>query len=347
MTRAQPFTIGRRTVAPGTRGTVDLPVSVLSDHTPAHLSVHVIHGARSGPAVFVSAAVHGDEVIGVEICRRLLTNKLLNGLRGTLLVVPIVNAFGFLNHSRYLPDRRDLNRSFPGSPGGSLAARLAHLFLTEVVERCELGIDLHSAAIHRTNLPQIRVTPGQPEALTLARAFGAPVMIKSAEREGSLRAEARRLKVDMLLYEAGEGLRFDELAVRQGVAGVLRVLHARGMIGARGVPKARAKPLLAERTQWLRAPRGGLLRTFKGEGDFVAAGDLMAAVSDPFGEREEILAAPFDGMVIGRAVMPVVNEGDAVFHLAMVKSEEQAEAAMGDLTGALAQERMFDEDEII
>ncbi len=347
MSRPAPFRIGSASVPAGTRRTVDLPVSVLSDHTPVHLSVHVIHGAKPGPAGFVSAAIHGDEVIGVEIARRLLAAPNLRRLRGTLLVVPIVNSFGFLNRSRYLPDRRDLNRTFPGNAGGSLASRLAHLFLTEVVARCGFGIDLHSAAIHRTNLPQIRVSPGSSELVRLARAFGAPVVLTSPERPGSLRAAARDRGVEMLLYEAGEGLRFDELAVRQGVAGILRVLHRKEMIAARGVPRRRATPLMAETTQWLRAPRGGLLRTFRGDGDVVAAGEVMAAVSDPFGEREDTVTAPFDGMVIGRAVMPVVNEGDAVFHLARIVSAEAAEAALGDLTGALARDPLFDEDEII
>lgn len=347
MIATKAFHLGEDTIAPGERKTVSLPVSVMSDHTPVHLSVKVVHGKRPGPVVFVSAAVHGDEVIGVEIARRLLSSPALKGLRGTLLVVPIVNTFGFLNRSRYLPDRRDLNRSFPGSPTGSLASRLAHLFLTEVVERCSLGIDLHSAAIHRTNLPQIRISPGSRETMALAQAFAAPVIITSPERPGSLREEARKLGVDMLLYEAGEGLRFDEIAVRQGVAGILRVLHAAGMIGARSVPKAKARPMLADATSWLRAPRGGLLRTFRGEGDIVTEGELMAAVSDPFGADETELRAPFDGMVIGRAVLPVVNEGDAVFHVAQVASPAVAEAALGDMIDGLVAEPMFDEDEII
>jgi len=181
------FALGGARVAPGARRTVDLPVSVLSDHTPVTMSVHVVHGRRPGPTLFVSAAVHGDEVIGVEIARRLLRAPQLDAIRGTLLVAPIVNAFGFLNHSRYLPDRRDLNRSFPGGAGGSLAGRLAHLFLTEVVRRSEFGIDLHSAAIHRTNMPQIRVGPASEATLRLAEAFGAPVVMVSKLRDGSLR----------------------------------------------------------------------------------------------------------------------------------------------------------------
>ena len=216
--------------ASGSRQTVELPVSVMADYTPVGLNVHVVHGADEGPVSFVSAAVHGDEVVGVEICRRLLASVDPELLRGTLLVVPIVNAFGFLNRSRYLPDRRDLNRSFPGSSKGSLASRLAQIFLRDVVERCSFGVDLHSAAIHRTNLPQCRVSAGNARTLAMARTFGAPVILTSDLREGSLRSEAAERGVDVLLYEAGEGLRFDEFAVRAGVMGIMRVLHGADMV---------------------------------------------------------------------------------------------------------------------
>jgi len=332
------FAIGDALVSAGHRRIVHLPVSVLSDHTPVNLSVEVIHGRRDGPVVFVSAAVHGDEVIGVEIVRRLLRAPALRGMRGTLLVVPIVNTYGFLSHSRYLPDRRDLNRSFPGSRGGSLASRLAHLFLTEVVSRASLGIDLHSAAIHRTNLPQIRVSPGNADTLHLARVFGAPVILTSPQRPGSLRAEARAKGVEVLLYEAGEGLRFDEAAVKAGVAGILRVLRHKGMIAGRETV-AWPLSLLCTSSTWLRAPAGGILRSYKADGDRVQPGDLMAVVTDPFGEREAALRAPSAGIVVGRAMLPVVNEGDAIYHLAKV-------SALGAGLPVVA-EPVFDEDEII
>ncbi|QQA43238.1 succinylglutamate desuccinylase/aspartoacylase family protein [Pelagovum pacificum] len=347
MAKRASFEIGGETVAPGTRKVIDLPVSVMSDHTPVHLSVEVIHGRQPGPTVFVSAAVHGDEVIGVEIARRLLKSAPLRSLRGTLLVVPIVNSFGFLNHSRYLPDRRDLNRSFPGHAQGSLASRLANLFLTEIVLRCDFGIDLHSAAVHRTNLPQIRVTPGVPRLRQLASAFGPPVIINSPVRSGSLRAEAKAKGVDILLYEAGEGLRFDEMAVRSGVAGILRVLNSCAMLPDKGISRPRAAPLLAVETHWLRAPRGGLLRTFRGDGEIVSEGTVMAAVSGPFGNTEAEILAPFDGLVVGRAVMPVVNEGDAVFHLAQVARPDAANEALEDMADHLSRDPLFDEDEII
>ena len=341
------FEIGDAAIPAGGRMIVDLPVSVLSDHTPVSLSVEVIHGRLDGPTLFVSAGIHGDEVIGVEIVRRLLRTAALKSVRGTLIVIPIVNAFGFMSHSRYLPDRRDLNRCFPGSATGSLAARLAHLFLTEIVSRCDLGIDLHSAAVHRTNLPQIRISPDDPATAELAQVFGAPVILQSPLREGSLRGAAKALGRDVLLYEAGEGLRFDEMSVRAGVAGILRVLRFKGMIGGRGIAAAKAASQVCRSSRWLRAPAGGLLRTYRADGDVVSEGDVMAAVADPFGREEREIVAPFDGIVVGRAVMPVVNEGDAVFHLARVDSVSRAGAAMGDLSAQLTDDPLFDEDEII
>ncbi|GFE63411.1 succinylglutamate desuccinylase/aspartoacylase family protein [Litoreibacter roseus] len=347
MTKRSGFEIAGEVIASGTRKTVQLPVSTLSDHTPVAVSAHVIHGRREGPTVFISAGIHGDEVIGVEIVRRLLRAKNINALRGTLIVVPIVNTFGFLNHSRYLPDRRDLNRSFPGSPNGSLASRLAHIFLNEVVARCSFGIDLHSAAIHRTNLPQIRVSANNKETMRLARTFGAPVILTSALRDGSLRQEAKTIGVDVLLYEAGEGMRFDEMSVRAGFAGILRVLKELGMLPPKGIAKASALSVVCSSSHWVRAPLGGLLRVFKSEGDVVEEGVVLAAISDPFGEDETEVVARSGGIIVGRAVMPVVHEGDALFHIAAVKSADLAEATVDDLVNQLEEDPLFDEDEII
>ena len=347
MTKRPGFEIAGAFVETGTRKTVNIPVSTLSDHTPVTLSAHVIHGRQDGPTMFVSAGIHGDEIIGVEIVRRLLRAKTLKSLRGTLIIVPIVNTFGFLNHSRYLPDRRDLNRCFPGSPHGSLASRLAHIFMNEIVARCTLGIDLHSAAIHRMNLPQVRVSASNDKTLRLADVFGAPVILTSALREGSLRKEAKNIGVDVLLYEAGEGMRFDEMSVRAGVAGILRVLKDIGMLPVAGIAKPKAKSLLCSNSNWLRAPVGGLLRMFKGAGDVVQEGDIVAAIADPFGEGEIEVMTRYGGIVVGRAVMPIVHEGDALFHIASVKSSNAAEAAVDDLTTQLEEAPLFDEDEII
>ncbi|MEX0305656.1 MAG: succinylglutamate desuccinylase/aspartoacylase family protein [Leisingera sp.] len=347
MAAREAFEIGGAQIAPGSRQTVDLPVSVLSDHTPVTMPAHVIHGRRPGPTVFVSAGIHGDEVIGVEIVRRLLTMRKLKVLSGTLIAVPIVNAFGFLNRSRYLPDRRDLNRCFPGSVTGSLGSRLAHIFMTEIVQRCDLGIDLHSAAVHRTNLPQLRISQDNPETKRLAMLFGAPVVLCSNLRDGSLRGAAKEAGADVLLYEAGEALRFDEMSVRAGVLGILRVLRDQGMIAARTVSEAQSAPLFCHSSRWVRAPLGGLLRTYKSEGEFVEEGEILAFVSDPFGEVEHEIKAPIPGLIVGRAVMPTVNEGDAVYHIARVSDEDDADGTVGMLSSQLEDDPLFDEDEII
>jgi len=341
------FRIGDHRIAPGTRTTIDLPVSVLSDHTPVTMSVQVIHGRLAGPTMFVSAAVHGDEVIGVEIVRRLLRTPNLDRMKGTLLAIPIVNAFGFMNHSRYLPDRRDLNRSFPGSSKGSLAARLAYLFMHEIVAKSDVGIDLHSAAIHRTNLPQIRVSPSKPDTMILAKVFGAPLILTSKLRDGSLRQAAQQKGVDVLLYEAGEGLRFDEFAVRAGVTGILRVMRHLEMISGKGIAKPKSAPIQTSASYWLRAPAGGLLRTFKSTGDEVVSGDVLGAISDPFGETETEVVVDEPGLLIGRTNLPVVNEGDGLFHIARLKRSDDAEATIGSLTTQLDEDPLFDEDEII
>jgi len=351
-TSVKPFVIGEHSIAPGTRRTVDLPVSVLSDHTPVTMSVHVLHGRRPGPVLFVSAAIHGDEVIGVEIARRLLKAPQLEApelerLKGTLLVIPIVNAFGFLNHSRYLPDRRDLNRSFPGSQRGSLAGRLANLFMSEIVNRADYGIDLHSAAIHRANLPQIRVSPSQPDTLSLAKAFGAPVVLTSKVREGSLREAAQAKGTDVLVFEAGEGLRFDEMAIRAGVSGILRVMRSLKMVGSKGITKPKARSILTKSSYWVRSPAGGLLRPFKYIGDVVEPQMLPGIVSDPFGENERNVIADYGGLVVGRTNLPVVNEGDGLFHIADVSEKYDAELTLDSLASQLEADPLFDEDEII
>lgn len=347
MAKVKAFRLADEDIAPGTRKTVELPVSVLSDHTPISMSVHVVHGKSPGPVVFVSGGIHGDEVIGVEIIRRVLASKSLKNLKGTLLAVPIVNAYGLINHSRYLPDRRDLNRCFPGNEKGSLAARLANRFLKEVVARADLGIDLHSAAIHRTNYPQVRISPGDGKMQELAEVFGAPVVMKSPLREGSLRHAAQDIDKPILLFEGGEGLRFDEFTIRAGVAGVLRVLNHQGMISRRGVAKPKGAPQFCPSSKWVRAPMGGLLRIFKADGALVRKGERLAVVSDPFGEKEMEILAPFSGIIVGRAVMPIVNEGDAVFHIGRVNSMTEAEGAVEDLETQLEDDPMFDEDEII
>lgn len=308
--------IGTDDIAPGRRATLHLPIAQLYNHNPISMPVHVVHGRQAGPCLFVSAAIHGDELNGIEIIRRLLVRPALNRLKGTLIAVPIVNVLGVLQQSRYLPDRRDLNRSFPGSDKGSLTARQAHLFMTEIVAKANYGIDLHTGAINRSNLPQIRAQLDDAETLRLAEAFGAPVMLNADLRDGSLREAAHQRGITMLLYEAGEALRFDELSIRAGVRGVMAVMRALGMLAPTRARAPLPKPALAAGSQWVRAPGSGVARSLAELGAWVKKGDLLGRVADPFGEQEQDVLAPFAGLVIGRTNIPLVYEGDALLHLA-------------------------------
>jgi len=346
MSRREPFEIAGRKIAAGTRATVEIPVSVLSDHTPMSLSAHVIHGRRPGPTVFVSAAIHGDEIIGVEIIRRLIRTPQLRSIAGTLICIPVVNTYGFISHSRYLPDRRDLNRSFPGAASGSLAARLANIFMTEIVERGDAGIDLHSAAQNRTNLPQILVDTGVPQALDLAREFASPVIVHSTLRDGSLRAAAQSRDIPVLVYESGEALRFDEMALRMGVKGILRVLRKLNLVRADKGLKSKLVSEMSKKSTWLRAPMGGVLRMYRSVGQHVEAGELIGVLSDPLGEADVEIPSPVAGLIIGRTMLPIVNEGDAVCHVAEIihRHNDEPLAQFDDMLGS---DSFFDEDEII
>ncbi|MCC5858399.1 MAG: succinylglutamate desuccinylase/aspartoacylase family protein [Ectothiorhodospiraceae bacterium] len=309
------FEIAGRTIVPGGRGTVDLPAGHLYTHTPLTIPLHVVHGRRDGPCLVVSAAVHGDEINGVEIIRRLLREKALGRLAGTLVAVPIVNVLGFTARSRYLPDRRDLNRCFPGSDTGSMGARLARLFRKQVLQKASHLIDLHTGAVHRDNLPQIRADLDHGGDEILARACGLPVMIHSPIIEGSLREAARELGVAAVTYEGGEALRFDEGAIRAGLRGVLRAMRALGMLPAsRGRPQP--EPFIADATRWVRAGQDGILRAAVALGDRAETGQPLGWVSDPFGERTSVVEAPEAGLVIGRTNLPLVHQGEALFHLA-------------------------------
>ncbi len=340
------FEIDGTTIAPGTRKTVEIDLSVLSNHVPARLPVHVMHGKRPGPVMFVSAAIHGDEVLGVEIIRRLIKTLASRRISGTLMLIPVVNTYGFIGHSRYLPDRRDLNRSFPGMENGSLASRLAHTFMVQIVARSEFGIDLHTGAVHRSNLPQIRADLAHGNLLHLAKIFGAPAILNADLRDGSLRQAAQEIGCNTLLYEAGEALRFDEYAIRVGYRGVMNVLRELNMIGGRK-PKTRTNPVLSQASHWERAPNGGLLRAFKGLGDGVEAGDILGIVSDPMGETEIPVPARAPGIVIGRTNLPVVNQGDGLFHIASVVDPDKAENQFERFEKMIDDDPGFEDEEIV
>jgi predicted deacylase len=324
LSKNSPITIGGQTVQPGERAAINLPIADLYTGTSLSMPVKVICGKRSGPTLFVSAAIHGDELNGVEIIRRLLKRKLLRSIRGTLIAVPVVNVHGFLAQSRYLPDRRDLNRSFPGSPKGSIAARMANTFVGQIVAKAEYGIDLHTGAINRSNLPQIRADLSDPRNLELARVFGAPVIVGSTIRDGSLRECAAERGFPMLVYEAGEALRFDELSIRAGLRGVFKIMRHLGMLPP-GRGSKPITPVIADTTSWVRAPASGIMSDRAKLGARVVEGQQIAVIGDPLGEAETKILAPFDGIVIGRSNLPLAHEGDALFNVAAFKSLSRAE----------------------
>lgn len=315
--------IGDTTIEKNKRVTVNIPLPKLYN-TPSNLSVRVIRGKKDGPTVFVSAAIHGDELNGIEIIRRLRKLKILNRLKGTLVLVPIVNIYGVMTLSRYLPDRRDLNRSFPGSAKGSLASRIAKIFFDEIVSKCDLGIDLHTASIHKSNLPQIRTNIDNEYTFKLAKSFRAPVILHSELRDGSLRGYAMESGVPILLYEAGEALRFNENAIRIGVNGIVNVLKELDMLPNKS-KRLYKLPIITRTSQWIRAMESGILRTIKALGDTVKKDETIAYIDEPLGDDSFEIKATFDGVIVGKSQIPLIQEGDAIFHIAKLKNLENAE----------------------
>ena len=308
--------IGGVSIAAGERREVDLRVAPTYTHDDLSMTVQVVRGRREGPTLFISAAVHGDEINGVEIIRRLLQSRALTNLRGTLLAIPIVNVHGFLNQSRYLPDGRDLNRCFPGSARGSLAGRVAHTFVEEILRKSSHGIDLHTGARHRSNFPQIRADLDQPGTLEMTEAFGVPLALDSKLRDGSLRESAGDLEIPVILYEAGEALRFDEVYIRAGVKGIINVMRKIGMLRESRRKQPPKAPVVSDQTYWVRAPESGVLRTLVPLGAQVEKDQVIALVADPLGSTETEVTASHAGVVIGRTNLPLVYSGDALFHIA-------------------------------
>lgn len=328
------LTIAGHTIAGGESKKIEMPVARLYTDTEMTMPIYVKRAKKPGPTVFVSAAIHGDEIIGIEIIRRLMRRKQLRPLCGTLIFVPIVNVYGVLHKSRYMPDRRDLNRSFPGSEKGSLTGRFAYQFLHEIVNQCDYGIDLHTGAIHRSNYPQIRANLSDDETLALAQAFNVPVILNSDLRDGSLRQCADDSQCKILLYEAGEALRFDEFSIRAGEKGVINVLRHLGLLrqssgkATKASKKTPVEPIVAKKSAWLRATSSGIVNDKAKMGDSVAAGDVLAEISNPFGELLDVVKAKKRGIIIGKQNIPLVQEGDAMFHVALFDELEEASEAI-------------------
>ena len=323
--------IGGITVKAGERKLIDVPIPHLYTHTALTIPVQVIHGKLDGPRLFVCAAIHGDEINGVEIIRRLLELKSISRIKGTLIAVPVVNVYGFINQTRYLPDRRDLNRSFPGSETGTMAARLSHVFLQEIASKSTHGIDLHTAAIHRDNLPQVRAYLDDDETKRMAHAFPVPVILNTSPVEGSMRQALEAMDISVIVYEAGEALRFNEVAIRSGVKGIVSVMRELGMLPRLKSPESTPAPLIAKSSTWVRASQSGILRNTTPLGAVVEKDQALGVIADPFGEQEKVVHASISGIVVGRTNIPLVNEGEALFHIAEVGELDAITDSMGIL----------------
>ncbi len=307
------FEIAGVKISSGYRKTVEIPLMKLPTGSSLSLPITVLNGVEDGPVVFLSAAIHGDELNGVEIVHQLLGSISAKALKGTIIAVPVVNVLGFVNESRYLPDGRDLNRHFPGSARGSLASRLANLFMTNVANQCELGVDFHTGTGHRGNIPQIRGNMDDPEIRRLTEVFAPPVALHARLLDGSLRAasdEARKV----LLFEGGQAHRFQPDMIQAGVDGTLRVLASKGMIEEAPVPGHRT--FWSRSAKWVRARRSGVLRLEASLGDTVEKGDLIGRIGATSPGKSLRVTSPIDGVIIGIVRNPIINQGGPIANIA-------------------------------
>jgi len=316
VSRQQPFRVHEVTVQPGTRDRIDIPVARLTTGEWTHLQVEVMHGTGPGPCLWLSGAIHGDELDGVEIIRQVLDRVAPGEISGTLMAVPVVNVFGFASENRYLPDRRDLNRSFPGGARGSMASRLAKLFMAEVVSRCGYGIDFHCGSNGRDNYPHVRGDMEDEDTRRMALAFGAPVCIHGRGPEGSLRRASVKAGARVIVYEGGEAQRFTPAAIEAGVEGTLRVMGALGLMEASGDGERAEPSIEARKTRWVRAGRSGICRLRVALGEKVRKGQKLGVISDTMGQESKNVLASVGGIVIGRRINPLVHLGEAVVHIA-------------------------------
>ncbi len=310
---AKPFEIVGIRVAPGTSKPIRIKVSETFASVPVFVPITVIHGSRPGPVLFVTAAVHGDELNGIEVVREIAAGVHARDLSGTLLLVHVVNVMGFQALSRYLPDGQDLNRAFPGSRAGNLAANVAHAVFAKIITHSDYGIDLHTAARGRDNMPHLRADLRRAGIRKLAGLFGAEVLFDGPGHPYSLRTAAGRAGIPTVVFEAGESLRFQKDHIAAGVTGVRNVLIGLGMIT--GSPIRPLTSIVARRHAWVRARRGGILILETHPGELVRKGDVLAVSSKPYGKTVNRITAPFDGLVVGTTTLPMASPGTPVAHL--------------------------------
>lgn len=312
--RRKSLRIGGQPIPMGSTRDIQLPVGESYLGMRIAVPVRVVRAKRRGPRVFITGAVHGDELNGMGIIRRLMYEELPPLIRGTVVLVPVVNVSGLENHMRYLPDRRDLNRAFPGSSSGAISSRLAHVMFKEVISQCDMGIDFHSAAVRRTNYPNVRADMRNAEVKRLARAFGSELIVNSKGPEGSLRRTAVKSHVPTIILEAGEVWKVEPGVLEIGIRGTLNVLKHYGMIEGDPVPPLFQKVL--DKTVWVRAEHGGILDFHAKPGDIVRAGQVLATNFNIFGREQRIIESPVDGIILGMTTMPAINPGGPMYHIA-------------------------------
>ncbi|QNF33867.1 succinylglutamate desuccinylase/aspartoacylase family protein [Adhaeribacter swui] len=306
--------INGQVIAPGENVQTRLLVSSLPSGTVIDIPVYVYRAIEDGPVLLLMAGMHGDEVNGIETIRRMIRGKMLYPQRGTIIAIPILNIYGFLNFSREVPDGKDVNRSFPGSKSGSLASRVAHRFTQEILPYIDYGIDFHTGGASRTNYPQIRCLMEYSENERLAQAFGAPFILNAKLRAKSLRNEAFKQGKYIIVYESGESLRLDEIGIRIAIKGSLQVMQELQMKEDH-LARLPVKPIICEKSNWIRAKVSGIFRTKVAIGQFINKEEVYGSLADPYGDMQISLKSPYTGYIIGLNNMTVVNQGDALLHI--------------------------------
>ncbi len=311
----------------------------LFEGVPVSTPVLVVNGALPGPTLCLTAAVHGDELNGVEMVRRVMHKLVPGKLSGAIIGIPIVNVQGFRRGSRYLPDRRDLNRYFPGNPTGSAAARIAHSLFTNIISHCDALVDLHTGSFERANLPQIRADLRNPGIVALTQGFGAMVILHSSPAAGTLRFAATNAGIPAVTLEAGGPSQLELNEVNHGVKGLETLISTLGMVQERR-PRSNSEPVYYS-SSWVRADSGGILLADVSLGSTVRKGDLLGTITDPMSNASSELRSPYSGRVIGMARNQVVMPGFAAFHIGIETAEAPAEAADGSI--AQGQDDMSDD----
>lgn len=299
-------------VLPGQKMKIDIGIARLPSHTLIDLPVYVFRSKKPGPVLLLTAGIHGDEINGIEIVRRLILKKRLMPDAGSVIAIPLVNVYGFIHNSRSLPDGKDLNRCFPGGEGGSLARKIAHILMTEIIPNIDFGVDFHTGGSRIANYPQIRSVIEEAKNFELARAFGAKYIINSSLIDKSFRKEAFKAGKNILVYEGGESLRIDEFSVQEGIEGICRLMK---YLGIKDYNVKEQTSLLLKESSWIRARISGIFNSFVEYGGPVKKGQEVASLSDPFGETKLVIKSHVEGYIIGINNMPVVSSGDALLHI--------------------------------